>query len=424
MTRPAAPLHPRRGARASGVAASSIIAALVFNASLIMLPFAGASLLRSATAGDLIDFAPTAATIKNTRAALANEAGRFAPSGGTARREEWNNLIAREMAENDVAAARGFALSATALLGPGDAAKVQRQMKPGAGDAELLDAALPLIEPTFARQRFRAVMRMSERGSFDVLGDARETASAAQRWLAGEPVDLFLFALGGATLTSAGIDPLQDDVRLGASVIKVAKNSAKLSPQFTAMIEQELAAAVPTERLRAELAAAFQNREAIVDEGAAATLAFSRAIDRDAYAVLTSDLAHIGATARAASPAGAAQLLTHVRDRRDLQRLELLAVATGERAVAVAKRSPTGLVLNAARGAIRWSEQLVQDLVSVALAALGMVIATHIAMMNALRREWEGSDAPRGETATISKADAQRMAREKPPSPLKMDARV
>ena len=271
MTRPAAPSHRRRG---GGAAAGSVIAALVFNASLIMLPFAGASLLRSATAGDLIDFTPTAQTIKRTRAALANEAGRFAPSGGAARREEWNNLIAREMGENDVAAARGFALSATALLGPGDAAKVQRMVKPGMGDAGVLEAALPLIEPTFARQRFRAVMNMSERGGFDVLGDARETANAAQRWLAGEPVDLFLFSLGGATLTTAGIDYAQDNVRLGASVIKVAKNNAKLSPQFVAMIEQELAAALPTERLRAELSATFQNRDAIVDEGAAATLAF------------------------------------------------------------------------------------------------------------------------------------------------------
>ncbi len=423
MTRPAAPSHRRRGARGSA-AASSVIAALVFNASLIMLPFAGASLLRSATAGDLIDFFPTAPSIKRTRGALANEARRFAPTGGTARREEWNNLIAREMAENDVAAARGFALSATALLGPGDAAKVQRQVKPGTGDAGMLEAALPLIEPTFARQRFRAVMGMSERGSFDVLGDAREIAGTAQRWLTNEPVDLFLFTLGGATLTSAGIDPLQDDVRLGASVVKIAKNNAKLSPQFTAMIEQELAAAVPIDRLRTELAAAFQNRDAIVDEGAAATLAFSRAIDRNAYATLTSDLAHIGAAARAASPAGAAQLLAHVRDRRDLRRLELLAVATGERAVAMAKRSPTGLVLNAARGSIRWSDQLVGDLLSAALAALGVIIATHIAMMNALRREWEGSGESRGGSSPISKADAQRRAREAPAPPLKMDARV
>ncbi len=422
MTRPAAPSHRRRGPGGRGAAGGSVIAALVFNASLIMLPFAGASLLKSATAGDLIDFSPTAPSIKRTRDALANEARRFAPTGGTARRETWNNLIAREMAENDVAAARGFALSATAMLGPGDAAKVQRQVKPGMGDAGFLAAALPLIEPVYARQRFRAVMGMSERGGFDVLGDAREIAGTAQRWLAGEPVDLFLFTLGGATLTTAGIDPTQDNVRLGASVIKIAKNNAKLSPQFTAMIEQELAAAVPIDRLRAELSAAFQNRDAIVDEGAAATLAFTRAIDRDAYATLTTDLAHIGAAARAASPAGAAQLLAHVGDQRDLRRLELLAAATGERAVAVAKRSPTGLVLNSARGAIRWSDQLVRDLLSVALAALGMIIATHIAMMNALRREWEGGDEPRSGTAPISKADAQRRARET--LPVKMDARV
>ena len=420
MTRSAAPSHRRRGS-----AASSIIAALVFNGALLMLPFAGAALLRSATAPDLIDYTPNEAAMQRTRAALAGEVARFAPSGAQARREEWNNLIAREMGEGDVAAARGFALSAPALLGPGDSARVRRQVKPGSGDAGVLEAILPMIEPSFARQRFRAVIgRGEERGGFDVLGDARETADTAQRWLAGEEVDLFLFSLGGATLTSAGVDPLRDDVRLGASVIKIAKNSAHLTPGFAALIEREVAAAVPVERLRSELAGAFQNRDAVVDDGAAATLAFSRAIDRTAYAALTIDLAHIGAAARTASPAGAAMLLANATTKRDLRRIELLAAAGGERAVAVAKRTPTGLVLKSARGAIRWSDELVGNLLSVIFAVLGVVIATHAAMMNALRREWEGDGAPRAVPATrLSKAEAQRIARDKAPPP-RADARV
>ena len=425
MTRPAPPPYRRRG-----LDAASIIAALVFNGSLLILPFASVSLLRSATASDLIDYAPTEASIRNTRGALAAEAARFAPAGGgDVRREAWNNLIAREMGEGDVAAARGFALNAPALLGGGDAARVRRQMRPGATDANVLEAVLPLIEPAYARQRFRSVIgRSDERGGFDVMGDARETADTAQRWLGGETVDLFQFTLGGATLTSAGVDPARDDVRLGASVIKIAKNNGRLSPQFSALIDQRLADAVPIDRLRGELTATFQNRDSIVDEGAAATLAFSRAIDHDAYAALTVDLAHIGAAARAASPAGAAILLSNVQSERDLRRLELLAVACGERAVAVAKRTPTGLALKSAHGAIRWSGQLAGDLMSVVFALVGMLISTHVAMMHALRREWE-SDAPRGGATTIlSKAAAQRLAHEKAPpqspNPPRADARV
>lgn len=407
MTRAAAP-EPGRGGRPGG----SVIAALVFNASLLMLPFAGASLLRSATAPDLIDYTPTPATIQRTEAALANEARRFAaPGGAEAKRAQWNNLIAREMSEGDVAAARGFALNAYALLGGADAGKVRRQATPADSDAALLQSTLPLIEPSFARQRFRAVIGGGEdNAAFDVLGDPRETAATAQRWLAGEPVDLFLFTLGGATLPAAGAPA--DDVRLGASVIKIAKNGAHLSPAFAALVERKVSAAVPVERLHAELAAAFQNPEVVVDEGAAAALAFRRAVDREAYAALTADLAHIGAAARAASPAGAAQLLAHVRDSRDLRRLELLAVATGERAVAVGKRSPAGLVLNAAKGAIRWSERLIGDLLAVALAAIGALIATHIALLGALRGAWEGGGAPSSAAPTLSKAEAQRRSRE------------
>jgi hypothetical protein len=411
MTRPATPVTRRRGG-----AKGSVIAALVFNASLLMLPFSGAALLRSATAGDLIDYSPTPATIKRTKDAIANEAGRFAAAGGAdTRRERWNNLIAREMGEGDIAAARGVALNAYALLGGSDAAKVRRSVRTG-DDQGLLEAALPMIEPSFARQRFRAIIaRRDENTAFDVLGDPRETAATAQRWLSGEPVDLFLFTLGGVTLPAP--DAPLDDVRLGASVVKVAKNNAYLRPAFTQMIEAKLAAATPIDRLRAELANTFQNPDAVVDEGAAAALAFRRARDPAAYAALAEDLRHIGAVARAASPPGAAELLGNASNARDLRRLELLAVATGERAVAVGKRSPQGLVLKSAKGAIHWTDQLVRDLLSVALALAGLLIATHIALSNALRGEWEGG-APKDPAAPISKADAQRRVRADGPQKL------
>jgi hypothetical protein len=414
MTRGAARSEERRS-RPSG----SVIAALVFNASLLILPFAGASLVQSLSAGDLINYAPTPETLKATRNALATEASRFVSGGAAQRREQWNNLIAREMAEDDVSAARGFALSAYALLGGSDAAKVRRAAARDGGDIAVLDAALPLIEPPFARQRFRAIIggaRLSEGASFDVLGDARETSDSAQRWLAGEPVDNFLFVLGGVTLPAPGVEP--GDVRLGASVLKIAKNNARLTPQFSALMDARIAAAVPEERLRAEFTAVFSNRDAIVDEGAAAALAFARARDPAAWDLLSTDLAHIGAAARQATPGGAAQLLTHVRTARDLKRLELLATATGERAVAVGKRTPQGLVLNAARGAVRWSERLVGDIISVTLSLLGVLIATHLALMNALRREWEGAEAPEPDSAPISKAEAQRRARDGAASPL------
>lgn len=417
MTRAAARLGRRRGT-ASRIAPSRIalgaLTGLVFNVSLIALPFMGAALYQTISSGNLIDYAPTPATRASTLRALNAEAARFTRPGED-RRMTWNNLIARELGEGDIAAARGFVLSAPAILRGSDAAQIQRLLPPNGGPRDYLAAAIPLIEPSYTRQRFRSVIGTGENASFDVLGDAQETAAIAQRWRNGEAVDYVLFTLGGATLGAPGSKP--DDVRLGASVLKIAKNGARLSPEYASRLDAEVAAAVPPDRLRSELDSVFQNSDAIVDGGAAAALAFVRAREPEAWSRLSDDLRQIGAMARATSPSGAAQLLTHARTSRDLERLRLLADATGERAVAVAKRTPDRLILKSARGAIRWTDGLIADIGWTVLAALGFLISTHAAVFGAVRREWDGGGYSRTEEpepqapATLSKAEAVKRAR-------------
>lgn len=401
MTRPAASKTRRK-------AGGSIVAALMFNGAALAIPFAGAGLVNSLS-GELIDYAPSKEAIRSTRSALAAEAVRFAPRGSEARRQEWSNLVARELGENDAAAARGFALNALDMLGSSDAASVRRAMRTDVSDEALLAAALPLVDP-YLRPRFRTLIAGGGRGNFDNLGDAQATATLSERWLAGESIDAFLFKLGGLTLPTP--DAPADDVRLGAATIKIAKTGGHLNARLSAYMEAAVASAVPDDRLRAELSAAFQNRAAIVDEGAAAASAFRRATDPSALAALTEDLAHIGAAARAASPAGAAMLLAHARDARDLRKVELLAVAGAERAVAIGKRSPEGLVLHAARGQLKRNPQLWTDVASVSLLLLTLLIATHMAVMAALRSEWEGEPPPAPVAPTMSKAEAQRRARQ------------
>lgn len=408
MTRAAARPRRRRGRLAR--TALGALTALTFNLSIVALPFMAAALYQTVSSTNLIDYTPTAAAKRSTQNALRAEVTRFARPGED-RKLTWNNLIARELGEGDIAAARGFALSAPALLRGSDAAMIQRQTKSGGGDRDYLIAAVPLIEPSYARQRFRAVIGSGENASFDVLGDAAGTAETANRWRSGETIDYVLFALGGATLGAP--DAPADDLRLGASVVKIAKNGAHLSAAFSATLDQEVTAAIPPDRLRAELDSIFQNRENIVDEGAAAALAFTRARVPEAWSRLSDDLRLIGATARATSPSGAAQLLAHARTSRDLERLRLLAEATGERAVAVAKRTPERLILKSARGEVRWTDQLVGDIGWTLLAALGLILSTHAALLGALRREWEGDDpgeAPRAPPG-LSKADAVKRAR-------------
>jgi hypothetical protein len=427
MTRAAARPRRRRG-NASRIALGALTG-LVFNISLIALPFMGAALWQTVSSGNLIDYAPSPATRGATQRALKAEAARFVRAGED-RRMTWNNLIARELGEGDIAAARGFALSAPAILRGSDSAQIQRLVPANGSDRDYLNAAIPLIEPSYARQRFRSVIGSGENTAFDMLGDAQETAAIAQRWRNGESVDYVLFALGGATLGAPDAAP--DDVRLGASVLKIAKNGARLSPEYAARLDAEVAAAVPPDRLRSELDAIFQNRENIVDEGAAAALAFVRARQPEAWSRLADDLRQIGAMARATSPPGAAQLLAHARTSRDLERLRLLADATGERAVAVAKRSPDRLILKSARGAIRWTDDLIADIGWTLLATLGLLLTTHAAVFGALRQAWDrGETEDHGLSAPtqMSKAEAVKRARSgsggpKPPAPGKQNMKV
>lgn len=418
MTRATA--RPRRQRGQIARVALTALTGLVFNAALISLPVMGAALLQTVCAGDLIDYTPTEATRRDTNKALRIEASRFVRPGED-RKLTWNNLIARELGEGDIAAARGFALSAPSILRGSDAAKIQRTVPRGGGDQDYLTAALPMVEPSYARQRFRSIIGSGETSSFDVLGDSREIAATAQRWRAGERVDYVLFALAGATLGATDAAP--DDIRLGASVVKVARNGAHMSPEFSAAIDSEVMAAIPPDRLRAELDSIFQNPDAIVDEGAAATLAFTRARVPETWSRLSDDLALIGATARATSPTGAARLVTHARTSEDLKRIRLLADAAGERAVAIGKRTPDRLVLRAARGSIRWTDRLVSDIGWTFLSAIGVLIAAFAALSGALRNEWEGVGHSKT-SAGDSKAAAVRRARDGDRPPAKAEQKL
>ena len=405
MTRGTA--RPRRQRGQVARVALTALTGLVFNAALIVLPVTGAALLQTVSAGNLIDYTPTEATRRDTNKALRVEASRFVRPGED-RKLTWNNLIARELGEGDIAAARGFALSAPSILRGSDAAKIQRAVPRGGSDRDYLAAALPLVEPSYARQRFRSIIGSGETTSFDMLGDSREVAATAQRWRAGERVDYVLFVLAGATLGATDAEP--DDIRLGASVVKVARNGAHMSAEFSTAFDSEVMSAVPPDRLRAELDSVFQNPDAVVDEGAAAALAFTRARVPEAWSRLADDLALIGATARVTSPTGAARLISHARSGEDLKRIRLLADAGGERAVAIGKRTPERLVLKAAHGSVRWTDRLVSDIGWTFLSVIGVLITLFAAFSGALRNEWEG-DGHITTSARNSKAAAVRRAR-------------
>jgi hypothetical protein len=399
----------RRGAFGHQLAAAtgSALTGLVFNAALFALPFAATALVETTRRPDIIDYTPTPATRRSTLNAIETEASRFVQRGDD-RHVVWEQLIARELSANDQVAARGFALLGTSILSPAEAARLHRRSTAGDRDTAMLEAALPLMDPSIRRSIHLAPT--SGATSFNVLGDLEGFSEEARRWVDGELVDGVALRLTGAAQLEQRA-PNAEAIRLGASVLKIAKNSGRLGSDFLAWLETRLEAALPAERLRAELAYAFANGDRLNGEGTAVAAAFAAASRKDGLRAVANDLAVIGAMARGSTPAAAAQLLSQAKDSRDLQRLLLLAEAGGERAVAIAKRTPDRLVLGCARGAINWSGRLPYDLASLLLSLLAALLATISAVTAKKRATGPNSTNDKNITTGGSKADAVRAHR-------------
>jgi hypothetical protein len=83
-------------------------------------------------------------------------------------------------------------------------------------------------------------------------------------------------------------------------------------------------------------------------------------------------------------------MLTHALAVSDFERLALVARASGDRAVAAAKRLPRdGRLLNAARGELTFTRDLIAALTLAAAAALGLIAVMAIALFKAGQRAWK-----------------------------------
>jgi hypothetical protein len=367
------------------------LAALAFNAALFAAPLAAFNLYETTQTTKLLDYTPRQATVRESRRALNAEMARFSrsdPRKGRPR-DAWNAWVSQELNENDAVAARGFVLAAPLFLsntGMGRSAE---------GDiAERLRTGADQLEPV-VRSRFLLVSGSGAgMTSFSALDDPRVVAEHARRWRAGEDVDLFLLRLQGLALTA----PEGAEAQFGASVLSIARTAAVLSVPFDAYMTRQLEAAAPTGILLAEIDAALQASDSMVDPGLAVVQAFQRVRQPEAWAALNHDLNQIAEIARHASPAGGSALLKHADTPVDLERLALVAAAGGEMTVALAKRTPDRLVLKSARGAINWTPRLVIDLAFVAGVLFTLLAAFWAAFSGALRHEWSGAAKPRYDT--------------------------
>jgi len=368
------------------------LSALAFNLALVALAIGGARLAQTVIDKQVCGYVATPSAMMATRRALEREIARLAPPDRdqTAR---WNKLVAQQVRDGDLAAARGVILAAPAAL-PGQDAQTLRDAIPDkATDAAIIAAAGPFLDPG-VRNDVRILAdktggQSTQSGAVFVLSDAGDLVRDAARFAAMpdiDPVDLTLSAIGPALPASA-------QAARGATMVRAALRTQSLTPALRAALRVAVDDATPTRALRGALGPALAAPEA--EQGAQVAAAFNRVLMEQPYLALHAGLAEIGALSDSAGPATTALLLRHAQSLNDLRKLDLIARSGGDRAVAAAKLATPGkTLLRAARGTLTWSQRLIEDTVIVLLAALSAIGFALRTVRRALRRKSRSQPRP------------------------------
>ena len=298
-------------------------------------------------------------------------------------------MVAMELMASDVAAARGFLLSARGML-PGE---FTGPLRGAHNDADLELAALELLTPG-TRARYEATVPLLSRRAASGAAQRRDPDGAASL---GDPRDFELLGARPAGRSRSGHAAICFD-RAGARAgwrddagnDRRRRRPARSEPArgLPGFIRRKCRSAPGTRRTACSVphrgdrrppadAAAFDN----------ASAAFRRAVNGPGLAALKVTLGEIGTMSESASLAGTAALLTHASALADMPRLHLVARAAGDRAAAAAKRLPRdGRLLDAARGELIMTRDLVAALAVASIAALGLLSALGFKLFQIGRR--------------------------------------
>ena len=377
----AKPHRPRHG----------IFSALAFNVCLVAFALASAAAFLIITRDHLYTYAYSDAGARVVAARVEKLNGSLIQLDFD-RQQLWDDLIANELAppRPDIAAARGFLLSARGMLPDQISRQLDHQLPANASDAQIEDAALDLLTPGTRSRYEQAVPLLSRNGANlrttapSYVAGPGEFQTMAQSIITEPESDTLQFVLTGFRLSLAG----QFTPRMleGASVLLDAKGRNDYPPQFGAEVSQLVEASLRTQAFR-EVALTNARDEDHAGDFATAAPAFTAAVDAQRAQAAKAVLDKLGAMSIAASHTGAAALITHAQSLRDLPRLLLIAEAARDRAAAAAKRLPRdGRLLNAARGELSINRDLAIAIAVAALAFLGALFVVSTMGWRAARR--------------------------------------
>lgn len=380
--------------------------AFAFNLCLLLLPLAAATAFLIVNRDQLYTYEYSEAGARVVRQRVERLNGELIQLDFD-RKMQWEDMVAMELMASDVAAARGFLLSARGML-PGE---FTGPLRGAHNDADLELAALDLLTPG-TRARYEATVPLLSRRAASgaaqrrdpdgaaSLGDQRDFELLARAMLADSDADTLQFVLTGLALGLGG--EMTPEMTEGAAALLAASRREDYPVSFGANVAARLERAVPLAAFRTAAtegspadAAAFDN----------ASAAFRRAVNGPGLAALKVTLGEIGTMSESASLAGTAALLTHASTLADMPRLHLVARAAGDRAAAAAKRLPRdGRLLDAARGELIMTRDLVAALAVASIAALGLLSALGFMLFQIGRRMWRRmrEDEYSGELVDIS----------------------
>lgn len=369
---------------------------------LVLAPVIGARLIEEAYGGRGSDYEISRRTVALTRDAI-DTSFRALLIDAPDRRRAWSELVREETLAGRLSSARGLLLAGPVVLDEQDAESLVQFARSSrlAGDDAVEEAALRYLADD-ARDAYERARRASQAEwlssvvdedatadvssdefasmtngdatstananvSLNVLGDSRDLALEAARWVRGDDIDVFAFSLSGLGL--AVLDP---DARAGASVLRSAYRAHRLNPDLQEYFEDQVADVAPPTLLRRSLLEGFGGSLAVSSEVEKVEGVFNQIADAHALQELEADLSLINEIARKTTAYNAVTFLESARGYADLRRARLVAEAGGDKAIALARLDPTG-VLHTAKTEIPWDNRM--RLMLASLGAIAFVLS-------------------------------------------------
>lgn len=372
-----------------------VLSAFAFNLCLFFLPVAVATAFIVISRDQLYAYEYTPAGARAVAARVERLNGELIQLDFD-RQRQWDDLVAMEVMAGDVSAARGFLLSARGMLPPQDLGQMNRAMRGPPTDANLEMAALELLTPG-TRARYEGVVPLLSRRAPSgegqrrdptgpiMLGDQRDFELLARAMLAEPQSDALQFLLTGLGLGLGG--EFTPQMAQGAAALLLASRREDFPGGLNNEIEQQLSAALPLSDFRSAAMAGAGTGDAGAYNNVAS--AFREAMNPERMQAFKETLAHIGEVVEASSIGATTALLPHMSTLSDLPRVRLLAQAAGDRAAAAAKRLPRdGRLLNAARGELTMTRDLMAAMIAAGAALLGLLAALAFVLYQIGRRLW------------------------------------